>query len=132
MIPVSSKLLKPQIVRNVKKIIKSRAKFYHDRKCMKEKTFQPGEQIFVSVNGGTYFQNSYHIKPAHNQNYRQVLPDTSSSITSPNSSLSSKESLSPVNDNSHNNSTSDTMFYFLGSERFAGKNKNTLDFQSTN
>jgi hypothetical protein len=63
--------------------------FYHDRRCMKEKTFQPGEQIFVkltdrqksgklgfvenkaksrsyelSVNGGTYRQNSYHMKPA--------------------------------------------------------------------
>jgi hypothetical protein len=86
----------------------------------------------VSVNDGTYRRNSYHMKPAHNQNYRQVLPDISSSITSPNSSLSSKESISPVNDNSHNNPTSDTMFYFQGSERFAGKNNNTLDFQLTN
>jgi hypothetical protein len=71
-IPVSSELLKPQIVRDVKKIIiynKSRAKL------------QPGEQIFVklsdrhkngylnkaksrsydvSINGGTYRQNYWY------------------------------------------------------------------------
>jgi hypothetical protein len=52
MIPVSSELLKPQIIRDVKKIIidnKSRAKFYHDRTYVKEKTFQQGEQIFVKL-----------------------------------------------------------------------------------
>jgi hypothetical protein len=52
MILVSFELLKRQIVRDVKEIIidnNSRAKFYHDPKCMKEKTFHLGEQIFAKL-----------------------------------------------------------------------------------
>jgi hypothetical protein len=45
------------------------------------------------------------MKPAHNQNYRQVFPNTSLSITSPNSSLSSKESIPHVKENYHNYSS---------------------------
>jgi hypothetical protein len=131
MIPDSSNLLKPQIARDVKKIIihnKSRAKLYHDQNLHEAEdiptwgskysrnlqldqkygylsfvvTKAKSRSYDVSVNGGTYCRHSYHMKPAHNQNYRQVLPDTSSSITSPNSFLSSKESIPPVNRNSRN------------------------------
>jgi hypothetical protein len=51
-ISLKGQLLKPKIVRDVKEIIvdnKSRAKFYHDPKCMKEKTFHLGEQIFAKL-----------------------------------------------------------------------------------
>jgi hypothetical protein len=94
--------MKPQIVRNVKQFIidnKTQSAKYHDRKCIKETTFGPGEQIFVklsdqpkqkwlpgyvrnqiksrsydvSVCGRNYRRNSLHIKSAHNRNYNQPL-----------------------------------------------------------